>query len=143
MSTDIIQTKAGYMYIICHLFRPGGITFATELEHRHYPPDEVINDLFTIFNITYHGGTHFVIEIPSSKIAYEQADAVAKECNLNLVPGKPFNGLTEFPVNCLPDHCFVLETLNHDATTEIEPVLVEAERLREKYSNPNPNPNPK
>jgi hypothetical protein len=131
-TTDIIQTKAGYMYIICHLFRPGGITFATELEHRHYPPDEAINDLFTIFNITYHGGTHFVIEIPSSKQAYDQANGVAKECNLKLVPGKPFNGLMEFPVNCLPDHCFVMETINHHDKDK-DTVMVEAERLREKY----------
>ncbi len=115
------------------MFRLGGITFATELEHRHYPPDEDINDLFTVFTVTYHGGAHFVIEIPSSKIAYEQAALVAKECNLCLVPGKPFNGLTEFPVNCLPDHCFVLETINHDDATETETIITEAERLREKY----------
>ena len=127
-----LQTKAGCTYIICHMLRPGGISFVTELEHRHYPPDESINDLFTIFNVSYHGGMHFVIELPAGKQAYEQAIAVAAEFNLKLVPGKPYNGGEEFPVKCLPDHCFVLETVDH---SQVGDIMKEANRLLEKYGN--------
>jgi hypothetical protein len=130
--TDALQTKAGCIYIICHILRPGGISFATELEHRHYPPDEPINDLFSIFNVTYQGGVHFVIELPTGKQAYDQACSVAAEFNLKLVPGKPYNGVEEFPVNCLADHCFVLETVDH---LKIGNILEEANGLIKKYKN--------
>ena len=132
---NIVQAKAGSMYLICHLFRPGGLTFVTDLENTYYPPEEDINDLFNIFHVTYDGGAHFVVEIPASRAAYTTAEEVATKCNLKLVPGKPFNGHTEFPVQCLADKCFVLETLNHEGEDEgiksqTEILMEEVNRLR-------------
>ena len=128
---EIIEAKSGCMYIICHIFRPGGITFATELEHRFYPPGESMNDVFQIFNVTYDAGNHYAIEIPVSKQAYQQAEELATELNLKLVPGKPFDGLSEFPIRCAADKCFVLETVDHESMGNITDEL---KKLREKYN---------
>lgn len=116
---EILQAKKGCLYIICHVYRPGAITFVTELEHTYYTPDTPMEELFALFNITYEGGLHFVIEVPSNKNSYEQIFNLAKENNLKLVNGKPYNGKEEFPVNCLPDACFVLENIEQiDFTKE-------------------------
>lgn len=128
---DVLSAKNGCMYIICHLTRPGGVSFAMELEHRYYYPGEAINEIFQIFNVTYDGGTHFVIEIPAGLQAYNQVTEVAAEFNLKIVPGKPFNGHEEFPVRCTADKCFVLETVDHEILGDI---TSEMKRLREKYS---------
>jgi hypothetical protein len=127
---EVLEAKVGCMYLICHLYRPGGLTFATELEHRHYPPDEPINEVFAIFNVTYNGGPHFTIEIPASKQAFTQAEELATELNLKLVPGKPYNGQDEFPIRCAPDKCFVLETRNHEQITDFN---TEVENIRKKW----------
>jgi hypothetical protein len=127
---QVIEAKQGCMYFICHLFRPGGLTFATELEHRFYPPDEAINEVFQIFNVTYGAGPHYAIEIPASKQAYQQAETLAEEMNLKLVPGKPFNGQDEFPIRCAADKCFVLETAVHDAMENFEEEIT---ALKKKY----------
>jgi hypothetical protein len=126
---DIIQAKAGSMYIICHFSRPGGLSFVTQLETTYYPPDKDINDLFNIFHVSYDGGPHFVIEVPASAQSYKAAEEVAGKCNLKLAPGKPFNGITEFPVQCFADKCFVLETLNHESMSQ-ESLIEEVHRLR-------------
>jgi hypothetical protein len=115
---EILQAKKGCLYIICHLYRPGAITFVTELEHEYYTPETPMADLFSLFNITYEGGLHFVIEIPSSKKSYDQVESLAKLHNLKLVNGKPYNGAQEFPVNCLPDACFVLENIEQVEFTQ-------------------------
>ena len=129
-----ITGKANSMYIICHLCRPGGLTFLTNLENTYYPPEEDINDLFNVFHVTYEGGAHFVVEIPSSLHAYKTAEDIAEQLNLKMVPGKPFNGHTEFPVQCLPDKCFVLETLNHtDEIKSEETLMEEVRRLRSGF----------
>ncbi len=128
---EVLPAKNGCMYIICHLTRPGGLSFAMDLEHRYYNPSEAINETFQIFNVTYDGGTHFVIEIPAGRESYNQATEVAAEFNLKLVPGKPFNGLEEFPVRCTADKCFVLETVDHDKLGDL---ASEMQILREKYS---------
>ena len=128
---EIIEAKKGCMYIICHIYRPGGITFATELEYRFYPPEESMNEVFQIFNVTYDAGNHYAIEIPVSKQAFQQAEELAKELNLRLVPGKPFDGSSEFPIRCAADKCFVLETADHESMGNITD---EIKRLREKYN---------
>jgi hypothetical protein len=129
---EVIEAKNGCMYIICHIYRPGGITFANELEHQFYPPDEPVNEVFQIFNVTYNGGPHFAIEIPAGKQAYEQAASLATQINLKLVPGKPYNGVDEFPIKCSADKCFVLETVDHASLGNI---IEEAQRLREKFDH--------
>jgi hypothetical protein len=134
MDLDQVQGKAGSMYIICHLCRPGGLTFVKEYENTYYPPEEAINDLFNIFHVTYDGGAHYVVEVPSSAAAYKGAEETALKCNLKMVPGKPFNGVKEFPIQCSPDKCFVLETLNHgegDAQVSYETLMEEVRRLRD------------
>ena len=115
---DIINAKKGCLYIIGHVFRPCTLTFLTELEERYYTPDTPMNDLFNLFNVTYEGGMHYVIEIPAGSEYFEQVKIIADENNLNVVNGKPFNGIEEFPVNCLADHCFVLENKEHNITWE-------------------------
>jgi hypothetical protein len=130
---ELICGKSGSMYIICHLYRPGALNFATELEYRHFPPDEKINELYNIFNVTYDGGMHYVIEIPAGLQSYDIASEIAQEFNLKMVPGKPFNGRAEFPVQCSADKCFVLETADHNSVSASASVSEEAYRLREKY----------
>ena len=105
---DILQAKKGCLYLIGHLCRPGVMSFLVELEDSHYG-EEPMSELFALFNITYEGGLHLVIEIPASTLSYRQAEIIAENNGLKLVNGKPFNGIEEFPVQCLPDACFVLE----------------------------------
>jgi hypothetical protein len=104
---DILLAKKACLYIISHMYRPKAIQFAVELENLYYPPDTDSNDSYQIFNVTYEGGMHYVIEIPMQD--YHKAEKLANNHGLKMVAGKPFNGIKEFPVNCSADACFVLE----------------------------------
>lgn len=137
---DIINAKAGYIYIIGYIYRPGCSSFACELEHRYYPPDTELNELYNMFMLKYEGMLHMVIEIPAGKTSAEwrRCDQLATELGLKLVPGKPWNGRDEFPVRCLPDACFTLETANHAdlAEKDLRQLLQdEVQELKVRYVN--------
>jgi hypothetical protein len=111
---DTLHAKNGYLYIIGCLMRPGVLTFATDLEYHHYPPDTDLNDAYNIYRITYAEAPFYIIEIPSKD--YKIAEQVAAIMNLKLQNGKPYNALAgEFRLACDSHSCFSLETLDHTA----------------------------
>lgn len=135
---DTIVAKAGYLYIVGYIYRPGCTSFACILEHTRYPPDTALNELYNMYLLKYSGSMHLVIEIPSSKENYNACQEIATQNGLRLVSGKPWNGITEFPVKCAPDACFTLETLDHEqlAGTDIKSLLLnEVEDLKDRYVN--------
>lgn len=109
-----MEAKQRCLYIVGSIYRPGCLTFAMELEHEYYPPSSAVNELFNMLQTSYSGIMYYIIEIPSTGNSMKNAEKVATGCNLVLKPGKPYNGKTEFPVNCSADCCFTLETLDHD-----------------------------
>ena len=135
---DIITAKPGYIYIVGYIYRPGCLTFSTTLEHQYYPPETVMNELFNIYMVKYNDMLFNVVELPQSKSALEQCYRICHDCGLRMVPGKPWNGKMEFPLNCRPDACFTLETStsghnlynNRDLRQIIED---EAKNIRTKY----------
>lgn len=135
---EIINAKPGHIYIVGYIYRPGCPTFTTELEHRHYPPNSEANDLFTVYMVKYSDMLFNVVEIPDNRTAREHCYRISSECSLRMVPGKPWNGREEFPVNCKPDKCYTLETVNHStyANRNLKQVVQEeADGLRQKYCN--------
>ena len=106
-----VDGRAGCIYIISCLLRPGAIYFATELEEQYFSPDTSANDDYTLFQLTYCGLPHYIIEIPSH--SYGHAMDVAKRYNLIMVNGKPNSpSAGEFRLSCAGDQCFTLETLD-------------------------------
>jgi len=113
---NAIHGKRDSIYIISYMLRLGSINFMTRLEYEHYPPDTSLNDLYTLFHLKYNDALHYVIEIP--KTGFEKADALAKECGLKLVPGKPFSpDYEQFAIKS--DSCFTLE-MNKDTSYNID-----------------------
>lgn len=131
MSRDIVA-KSGCIYIIADCHRPGTLTFAAELEHQYYPPDTELNEYYNLFNVKYAKSMLFyVIEVTTGKyMTRGKLDNLAKRNNLKLVYGKPYDGNNEFPVKCLPEHCFTLETRDHK---KLDKDIVKA--LEDEYRN--------
>lgn len=115
MSEEVINElrgKSGSIYLICSMIRPGAVWFATRLEHEHYPVNTPLNDGYNFFRTVYAGLDYYIIEIPEADI--DVADALARQCNLKLVNGKPYSpGKEEFNLLCAATHCYTLETLDH------------------------------
>lgn len=123
---DHLQAKRGCTYIIGCVTRPGVILFSVKLEFGHYPPNSELNDGYNIFRIQYAGAMFCIIEIPSTDFAI--AETVARECNLKLVNGKPYNAESgNFRLACDSQSCFTLETVDHALLpangTELQAVL--------------------
>jgi len=134
---EIITAKQGYIYIVGYIYRPGCLTFTTELEHTCFPPNTELNELFNIYMVTYTEMMFNVVEIPKTNETLEHCYSIANSSGLRLVPGKPWNGKKEFPVNCKPDACFTLETAKHSkyANQDLRSVIQkEAQEMREKYN---------
>lgn len=143
---DHIYAKSGYLYIIGCLYRPGTLTFATELEHRYFPPsDTELNDLYTIFQLNYCEMPWYVIEVPNHTMKI--LEKLAKECKLKLVNGKPtqiqgndgnkVNGVNEFNLLCSAESCFTLETdhQSHDHSLDwTEMLREERQNVQHKYT---------
>ena len=110
-----IVAKAGCVYIIGDCHRPGTTTFASELEHQYYLPDTELNEFYDLHVVKYAKDMmFFVIEITTGKyMTKSKLDTLANRNNLKLVYGKPYDGVNEFPIKCLPEHCFTLETRKH------------------------------
>uniref|UniRef100_A0A6C0J4H9 Uncharacterized protein n=1 Tax=viral metagenome TaxID=1070528 RepID=A0A6C0J4H9_9ZZZZ len=133
---EIIEAKQGCVYIIGYVYRPGCVSFSVELEHVHYPPDTDLNTLYQIFSVKYNDMMHYVIEIKKNNTSIEQCYKLSCKHNLKLVSGKPWNGTDEFPVKCMPEACFTLETIKHDKYTEQDLKYViqsEVKTLKDKY----------
>lgn len=119
---EIIKAKAGCVYIIGQLHRPGCMTFALELEHKHFSPDdEEQNGNFNMFMTKYGDDDvlFYIIEIPGST-PITKCEQIATQCNLKLVNGKPFDGHSEFPADCAANACFTLETVNHNIQSSLK-----------------------
>lgn len=112
---EIINGKKGCIYIIGYLHRPGCASFASDLENRYYPVDTELNDLYNIFVTKYSDLMHYIIEIPADKGCHNRLEGIAKDHGLKLMNGKPWNGIDEFPVRCMPDACYTLEIGDHEA----------------------------
>jgi hypothetical protein len=135
---DILQGKKGFIYIIGMYFRPGCLSYATDLEHKYFSPKcPDLNELYNLFTIKYDSIMYFIIEIPSTVEVFEKCQTLASEYNLKLVEGKPWNGVTEFPVKCLADACFTLEILDHEkySMVDIKDVIMkQVDEIKNKYT---------
>jgi len=101
--------RQGCIYLIACLLRPGAIDFATQLEEDFFTPDTDANSDYNIIQINYCSLPHYILELPCA--IYPEAEALAREYNLQLVPGKPHCiGGSEFSLSCSGDMCFTLET---------------------------------
>lgn len=137
---EIIQAKKGCIYIIAYIYRPNTLTFATELEHKYFSPDNSsLNELYQIFNLKYADMLYYVIELPDTKELMLNCYRLAYSLNLRLVPGKPFNGLLEFPVSCRPDACFTLETINHKEYQNMDMKCLLEQEIKNMHNKYNTN----
>jgi hypothetical protein len=114
-----IHAKAGQIYIIGCLLRPGTLTFATKLEYDYFAPDTEANDLYQIFRIQYCDMPYYILEIPSG--SYGVAERLADSLNLKLVNGKPTStdpSTPSFGLVCSATSCFTLETKSFEVFEE-------------------------
>jgi hypothetical protein len=115
VTMPIIMAKQGHLYVIGMLHRPGIASFMYYLEHQYFPPAEVtLNDLYQLYHTDYQTVTYLIAEIPAKgAVTSSQLHQLAANYGLRLVNGKPFDGQSEFPIECTADACFTLETADH------------------------------
>lgn len=125
-----IQAKAGQIYVIGCLLRPGTLTFATQLEYEYFSPDTEANDLYQIFQLHYCHMPYYIIEIPRG--SYAVAEGLANTLNLKLVNGKPTSSdpsVQPFGLVCSATSCFTLETADHTNTDWSAQLIAEQENV--------------
>ena len=116
---DNLDAKSGSIYIIVNLYRLGALSFVTELEHLHYPPDTDRNDDFNVFYLTYRDLPHCIVEVPAKDICLIESEAARHK--LTLVNGKPLSPTySEFRLKCSGEQCYTIETAQHQSMTARE-----------------------
>jgi hypothetical protein len=109
MEIDFIPGHLKSIYLVCNIHRLGGATFLTRLEYEHYAPDSERNDDFTVYHLFYNNIPYYIIEIPAKD--FKLVPALAEECGLRPVPGKPQSiGDDAFNLKCPDFSCFTLES---------------------------------
>lgn len=124
---EIMTAKSTSCYIIGSVDRPGALTFAQDLECRHYAPDTALNDLYNIFPVKYGDATHFIIEIPKSDMQFIINDFI-KSYDLILRNGMPFSNNGKFPLICNDTQAWTLESNKELNSEEINKLLAAEHR---------------
>lgn len=114
---DVLVGKAASVYLIGLTSRPSVMKFSHLLETTHFANDK---EGLEVFLVQFMDALYVVLELASTQLVPKASlDDLAKQLNLHLVPGKPYQSTQqeEFPVNCRPEACFTLEYLNYDGLT--------------------------